>query len=100
MPLDGERHDLATAVRSVLINVRQHAAASRVVVHAEEWEDAEGWTVTVHDDGRGFEPAATTLGVGLRELGIDQLARHAIDTRIESHPGLGTTVTFATRKDS
>lgn len=99
VPLDGERHDLATAVRSVLINVRQHAAASRVVVHAEEREDGDGWTVTVHDDGRGFDPATTTFGVGLRELGIDQLARHAVDTRIESHPGLGTTVTFATRKD-
>jgi len=96
VPVDGARDDLATAVRSVLINVRQHARATRVVVHAEESEDATGWTVTVHDDGVGFDPATTRLGVGLRELAVDQLAAHGIRTTVESHPGLGTTVTMTT----
>lgn len=94
--LGAERDGVATAVRSVLINVRQHARATRVVVHAEAHERGTGWTVTVHDDGVGFDPATTAFGVGLRDLAVEQLAVHGITTTIDSHPGLGTTVTMTT----
>lgn len=100
VPVGEVGDDLASALRSVLINVRQHADADRVVVHAEELEDAPGWSVTVHDDGVGFDPAVTTLGVGLRELTIDQLARRGVRTTVDSHCGHGTTVTMTmTTKD-
>lgn len=92
--VDEVRNDLANALRSVLINVRQHAHADRVVVHAEELEDGSGWSVTVHDDGVGFDTATTSLGVGLRELTVDQLARRGVVTTLDSHPGHGTTVTM------
>lgn len=61
-----------TALRSILINVRQHANATRVVLHAEELEDTPGWAVTVHDDGVGFDTRETTYGVGIRTLDLDQ----------------------------
>lgn len=92
--LGSEATDVATALRSILINVRQHAAASRVVLHAEELEDAPGWAVTVHDDGIGFDPEHTTYGVGIRTLTLDQLGHHGIETTIDSVPGIGTTVTL------
>jgi signal transduction histidine kinase len=92
--LGSEATDVATALRSILINVRQHASASRVVLHAEELEDAPGWAVTVHDDGVGFDPDHTTFGVGIRTLTLDQLSPHGIETTIDSVPGIGTTVTL------
>lgn len=85
--------DLAAALRSLLLNVRQHAEAGRVVLHAEGQEQ-EGWEVSLHDDGTGFETTSTTYGVGLREVVIEQLARAGVGTTIDSIPGVGTTVTL------
>lgn len=85
--------DLAAALRSLLLNVRQHAGAGRVVLHAEGQEQ-EGWEVSLHDDGAGFETTSTTYGVGLREVVIEQLARAGVGTTIDSIPGVGTTVTL------
>lgn len=92
--LGDEAPDVATALRSLLINVRQHAGATRVVLHAEELEDGDGWAVTVHDDGVGFDPATTEQGVGLRGLVVEALAAHGVRTSVDSVPGLGTTVTL------
>ncbi|NGN94124.1 ATP-binding protein [Nocardioides sp. KC13] len=86
--------DLAAALRSLLLNVRQHAQAGRVVLHAAEDEDGAGWEVTLHDDGIGFDTAATELGVGLREVVVEQLARSSVEVRISSIRDLGTTVTL------
>lgn len=88
---------LVSALRAVLHNVRVHAGATGVVVHgdADETPDATGrrrWTVTVADDGRGFDPSAVTLGVGLRTQVIGELARHGIACRVDSRPGRGTRV--------
>lgn len=87
--------DLAAALRSLLLNVRQHAQATRVVLHAAEDEDGSGWEVTLHDDGIGFDPSATAYGVGLREVVVAQLARSGVDVEISSIPDLGTTVTLS-----
>ena len=97
--LGAEATDLATALRSILINVRQHANATRVVLHAEELEDTPGWAVTVHDDGVGFDTRETTYGVGIRTLTLDQLSPHGIETTIDSVPGVGTTVTLTREGD-
>ncbi|MEU0316009.1 hypothetical protein [Nocardioides sp. NPDC006273] len=87
--------DLAAALRSLLLNVRQHAQATRVVLHAADDEAGSGWEVTLHDDGIGFEPSTTAYGVGLREVVVAQLARSGVDVEISSIPDLGTTVTLA-----
>jgi len=86
---------LGTALISLLLNVRLHAKASTTVIHADAEEG--GWTVTVHDDGVGFDQAATDLGVGLRDVVAGALAAHGIQTEIDSAPGFGTTVTLAGR---
>ncbi|MER6941073.1 hypothetical protein ABTX24_17270 [Nocardioides sp. NPDC127514] len=91
----GLADDLAAALRSLLLNVRQHARAGRVVLHAAEDEDGTGWEVTLHDDGIGFDTSATTFGVGLREVVVGQLARSGVDVQITSIRDLGTTVTLA-----
>lgn len=91
----GLADDLAAALRSLLLNVRQHARAGRVVLHAAEDEDGSGWEVTLHDDGIGFDTSQTELGVGLREVVVEQLARSGVDVRISSIRDLGTTVTLA-----
>jgi signal transduction histidine kinase len=90
----GLADDLAAALRSLLLNVRQHAQAGRVVLHAAEDEDGSGWEVTLHDDGIGFDTSATDFGVGLREVVVEQLARSGVDVEISSIRDLGTTVTL------
>jgi signal transduction histidine kinase len=86
--------DLDAALRSLLLNVRTHAGAARVVLHAEEPEDGHGWEVTVHDDGVGFDTAAIRFGVGLGDVVVGGLAPHGVSTTVQSVPGQGTTVTL------
>jgi signal transduction histidine kinase len=82
------------AVGTLLANVRVHADASNVVVHADA-DPAEGeWEVTVADDGRGFDPAAVPRGFGLRVQVEQALAEHGIAAHVHSVPGDGTRVTL------
>jgi len=90
-----ERHttELETAVyrivQEALNNSRTHAAASRATVKIEE--SLETVSVTVRDDGRGFDPAAGTSGFGL--AGMRERAELLSGTLdITSSPGQGTTV--------
>ncbi|TIC79457.1 ATP-binding protein [Nocardioides sp. GY 10127] len=80
------------ALTAVLHNVRLHADAARVVIHADE--HPVGWEITVTDDGRGFDPAARAEGFGLRTQVRGAVARHGGEATIESTPGVGTTVTL------
>ncbi|MEO6996984.1 MAG: ATP-binding protein [Terracoccus sp.] len=80
------------ALTSVLLNVRLHAHAQQVVVHLDR--DEQCWMLTVHDDGRGFEPSQTQQGVGLREVVVGELERRGIDAAVRSRPGEGTTITL------
>ncbi|MGN0065754.1 MAG: hypothetical protein ACI379_16070 [Nocardioides sp.] len=81
---------MAAALTSVLLNVRVHAGANRVVMHLDE-EDGT-WTLSVHDDGEGFDVDATDEGVGLGEVVRAQLALHDVAVSVESMVGAGTTV--------
>ena len=84
---------LRNAVGTVLSNVRLHACASRVVVHADADPDEGEWELTVTDDGRGFDPASTRYRFGLRVQVEQSLAAHGISTHVHSVPGDGTRVT-------
>ncbi|MBU2695861.1 hypothetical protein CCO04_12285 [Pimelobacter sp. 30-1] len=86
--------DLAAALRSLLLNVRLHAGAREVVLHAEEHEDGDGWEVSLHDDGVGFAIDEASYGVGIRDVVVGQLARSGVTTAVDSVPGLGTTITL------
>ncbi|MGB2568982.1 sensor histidine kinase [Micromonospora citrea] len=85
---------LERALESLLLNVRVHARAAEVVVHLDQAED-RSWTLTVRDDGVGFDPVSVPAGVGLREVVVGELRRRGLDVRIESAVGDGTTVTIS-----
>lgn len=95
VPLDGERAAaLDHAVAALLLNVREHADAGTVVLHADSEPAAGGvirWTVTLHDDGSGFDADPSRWGVGLREVSHAQLRRHDVTFELSSTPGRGST---------
>jgi signal transduction histidine kinase len=69
-----------------LTNIARHAAARRVTL---------GLTITpeqvrlvIEDDGRGFDPAQTTGGMGLRNI-RERVARLNGQIGISSQPGGG-----------
>lgn len=82
------------ALDSLLLNVRVHARADAVVVHLDQGADGR-WTLTVRDDGVGFDSASVTVGVGLREVVVGELRLLGLDVEIESAVGEGTTVTIS-----
>lgn len=85
---------LQRALESVLLNVRVHAQAEAVVVHLDRGADGS-WTLTIRDDGVGFDPASVTTGVGLREVVVAELRSRGLDAEIESEVDEGTTVTIS-----
>jgi signal transduction histidine kinase len=76
-------------VLEALQNVAKYADASKVTIRLREWEgDID---VSVIDDGRGFNPEATPLGMGLQNMS-DRLAALGGRLEIKSVPGRGTNV--------
>ncbi len=89
-PLIG--YQLLRMVQESLANVRKHAGATRAWVAFAQPQP--GWlTLTIGDDGRGFDPAAT---VNHASLGLTMLRERAEGlggrATIESRPGQGTRV--------
>jgi signal transduction histidine kinase len=82
--------------QEALTNVRVHAAALRVVVRLEESQG--GLLVTVADDGAGFEADRVKANPRRGHLGLTSMSERATMAdgwcRVDSHPGLGTTVRF------
>ncbi|MGL5819045.1 MAG: sensor histidine kinase [Phycicoccus sp.] len=86
---------LEGALTTVLHNVRRHAGATAVVIHADTDDAMDSWALTVHDDGCGFDPTTTRPGFGLTEQVDRELARRGMTARVTSSPGLGTTVSVS-----
>jgi signal transduction histidine kinase len=85
------RQDLESAVYfsvlEALQNVAKYAGASRVEV---ELADARGeLSFDVRDDGRGFDPSATTYGTGLQGI-VDRVSALDGTLEVRSSPGEGT----------
>lgn len=86
---------LLRVAQGALANVRQHAAASRVVLTLAETDDSV--RLDIVDDGRGFDPAAlagagpAVGGYGLR-ASRDRLRELGGGLDLESAPGDGTAV--------
>ncbi|MFJ9025918.1 sensor histidine kinase [Streptomyces sp. NPDC102259] len=79
------------ACQEALANARRHAGSSVTVGIALTYAD-EALTVSVRDDGCGFDPHTTTGGYGL--AGLRARATEAGGTAlVDSTPGDGTTVT-------
>ncbi|MGP4044374.1 sensor histidine kinase [Streptomyces sp. 2A115] len=78
--------------QEALANARKHAGSSAAVSIALAYAD-EALTVSVHDDGRGFDPAAPSSG-GYGLAGLRARAAEVGGTaQVCSAPGDGTTVT-------
>jgi signal transduction histidine kinase len=77
-------------------NIVKHARASAVSARIEAVVD--GVTLTVVDDGRGFDPAAAPEGhMGLHIM-AERLAGVGAELSLRSAPGEGTTVTAVWRR--
>jgi signal transduction histidine kinase len=86
---------LAGAVGEAITNVGKHARATRAIVFAEV-DDQGSVTVTVRDDGVGFDPAVTTDRAGLRHSIIERLQGVGGKVTIRSSPGEGTEIMMST----
>ncbi|QGF22866.1 sensor histidine kinase [Raineyella fluvialis] len=84
---------VAQAVETLLHNVRRHARASTVWVHADTTGDR--WEVVVRDDGVGFTADPATYGFGLRTQVLAALTKRGIAVEIDSAPGEGCAVTLS-----
>ena len=76
-------------VREALANALRHAAASHVLIRATR--DDGALSVSVRDDGRGFDPTAPSTGMGLRDL-RERAGWCRSELEIRSAPGDGTLV--------
>jgi signal transduction histidine kinase len=77
-------------VQEAMTNVAKHAQATRARIKVEE--DERSVTVTVEDDGSGFDEQAAHDGFGL--LGMrERVGLRGGDLEIRSEPGKGTRVT-------
>ena len=81
-------------VQEALSNVRKHADAGAVLVRLEDRDD---FTLTIEDDGAGFDPSLLD-DKGEAHLGIhimrERAARIDATLRLQSTPGGGTSITL------
>jgi signal transduction histidine kinase len=89
-PAEARRHAFLF-FKEALANVARHAAASAVTLSAELHEGH--LTLSVADNGRGFDSAAATRGIGLASLRDRARALNGTCT-VTSRPGAGTSVTL------
>jgi hypothetical protein len=84
---------LAGAVAEALENVARHAGTDAATVHTSS--DGGRVTISIADDGRGFDPTRVPVGkFGLRESITGQLKRAGGCAEIASRPRAGTTITL------
>lgn len=86
--LDGRTTNAVVAVvREALNNADRHAQAQRIVI------DISPTSVTVSDDGVGFDPLTTSLGHGVAESIVGRMRRANGTASVRSAPGAGTVIT-------
>ncbi len=82
---------IAGAVGEALANAGKHANAERVVVYAEpDWD--EGFSVSIKDNGIGFDPETVDKRIGLKESITGRVEAIGGRVEISSKPGRGTEV--------
>lgn len=79
---------LVDAAGEALTNVGKHSGTNSALMRVGVTSDRV--TVSVIDHGRGFDPAATPRGVGLRESIQARLREVGGDAHLESTVGVGT----------
>jgi signal transduction histidine kinase len=81
---------LRRASAEALSNVAAHAATTRARLTAIAGGDDV--TVAIVDQGKGFDPATTELGYGIRHSIIDRMTEIGGTATVDSHPGEGTRI--------
>jgi signal transduction histidine kinase len=83
---------ISGAVTEALTNAAKHGAATHILVFADVDDTTGSPLVTVKDDGRGFDPSATTLGTGMTGSIQDRIERLGGHVEFVSAPGQGAEV--------
>ena len=97
LPVDRQR-DLVLMFKETLHNITRHAAAKNVQMRLAQSGDE--LTLTVRDDGCGFDAKASRgLGMGLTNL-QRRAAKHGGKVQITSAPAQGTTVSITLPRDA
>jgi signal transduction histidine kinase len=89
LPVDRQR-DLILILKEALHNITRHAEATAVGIKLKQ--TADSLVLTLQDDGKGFDPAAVTGGMGLTNL-RRRAEKHQGRVDIVSTPQ-GTTLTL------
>jgi len=85
---------IAGAVRESLSNTERHSGATRAQVVADVLDG--GVRIVVRDDGKGFDPAATTSDqTGVRRSVVERIAAVGGRAEVVSAPGAGTETTLS-----
>src|SRR5919202_4520058 len=85
------------ALHPLLANVREHAAAHEVLLHA--WGTSDGWRLVLADDGVGFDSRRTPPGRGLSRFSVDVLASAGVRMTVQAALGRGTRVVLEARAE-
>lgn len=88
--LTSTRNVVVGVVTEALNNVGKHADAKGVTIYVEPQDD--GVFCSIRDDGRGFDLASTTEGMGLRESIHARVDAAGGTTKVRSWIGEGTEV--------
>ena len=96
-PISAEmRHNVFLAFKEALNNVAKHYKATEALVFLSTSED--GFTIVLHDNGKGFDPATVTprpgRGNGLKNM-AQRLDKIGGRCDVSSTPGGGTEIKFS-----
>jgi signal transduction histidine kinase len=83
---------VSEATREALRNTLKHAGTTRASLRVEE--RGRGIAVVARDHGRGFDPAESGPGFGIRESLVARVAAVGGHAEVASAPGRGTRVTL------
>ena len=96
-PISAEmRHNVFLAFKEALNNIAKHSAATEALIFLSTSED--GFTIVLHDNGKGFDPATVTprpgRGNGLKNM-AQRLDKIGGRCDVSSAPGGGTEIKFS-----
>lgn len=88
---------LFRSVRELLTNIVKHAGAKSVSIWLESKKN--NFTLTIQDDGIGFDPVVTLKNVSVKSgFGLFSIQERTTDLggsmKISSHPGMGCEITL------
>ncbi len=90
--LDAETAEaVRSALSTVLDNVREHAHANEVVIHAD-LDPTGRWELSIRDDGVGFRHDWNNVGFGLGSQVKGNLERVGVQVEVQTAIGQGTCV--------